>query len=70
MRKAVSRERVKVRCVGWDNETHAEGEMLLSVIEEASGVLRKGKQYRYVGCRDKGVLTFMEIEPPYVITEF
>lgn len=70
-RKAINREKSRVRLLGMDGLTvHAEGEMLTDVVENTNGLIRQGKHYRYIGFRDGGIITFMETSAPYVLTEF
>jgi len=48
----------------------AEGEVDDRKVGDASGIVRNDLHYRYVGMRNGGVLTFQEVNPPLVITEF
>jgi len=40
------------------------------LIEDASSIVRGDLHFRYVGMRRGGILTFQEVNPPLVITEF
>jgi len=50
--------------------TIAQGEIEDHKVADASSIVRNDLHYRYVGMRVSGILTFQEVSPPLIITEF